>query len=368
MLHFLLYIIIPSLLMSEPTDEHFYSGYGHAALRFQCPELETDFVYDYAGERMDNRFPAFMAGRLKMGLEVMETEAYLAREVAEVHEYPMTISDTLLYALCTVLDSAYRAGFNRKYDPVTGSCCLMLYRYMNEASRLANIPIRYGPWTEDYDMSIRELSAKYSTHCPWTDVMYNTLGDASLSNRNLSKPRKVLYPEQLLERWQSASIITNQYSVIKAGLSSREPSTCSPFLVAGILVALAALFMFTGWKPLQVLFMVLIGAMGLLQTYLLCFSQLPHTGWNCLLLPFNLLPLIFWHWRCYWSLPYAAALAIVILYVNLQPIFSPQSSMSSPLSLFYILVSSAIGLFYIGVFFQCIKEKPLRLWNMEIRF
>lgn len=368
MLHFLLYIIIPSLLMSEPTDEHFYSGYGHAALRFQCPELETDFVYDYAGERMDNRFPAFMAGRLKMGLEVMETEAYLAREVAEVHEYPMTISDTLLYALCTVLDSAYRAGFNRKYDPVTGSCCLMLYRYMNEASRLANIPIRYGPWTEDYYMSIRELSAKYSTHCPWTDVMYNTLGDASLSNRNLSKPRKVLYPEQLLERWQSASIITNQYSVIKAGLSSREPSTCSPFLVAGILVALAALFMFTGWKPIQVLFIVLIGAMGLLQTYLLCFSQLPHTGWNCLLLPFNLLPLIFWRWRRYWSLPYAAALAIVILYVNLQPIFSPQSSMSSPLSPFYILVSSAIGLFYIGVFFQCIKEKPLRLWNMEIRF
>jgi hypothetical protein len=46
------------------------------------------------------------------------------------------------------------------------------------------------------------------------------------------------------------------------------------------------------------------------MTYLICFSDLCCTDWNWLIIPFNPLPLIFWHWRKHWALPYAGILAV----------------------------------------------------------
>ena len=46
------------------------------------------------------------------------------------------------------------------------------------------------------------------------------------------------------------------------------------------------------------------------MTYLICFSDLCCTSWNWLIIPFNPLPLVFWHWRKYWTLPYAGVLAV----------------------------------------------------------
>ena len=52
--------------------------------------------------------------------------------------------------------------------------------------------------------------------------------------------------------------------------------------------------------------------------YLVCFSSLPATTWNWLIVPFNLLPLVFWRWRRYWAWPFAAVLvaweALMLLY------------------------------------------------------
>lgn len=42
------------------------------------------------------------------------------------------------------------------------------------------------------------------------------------------------------------------------------------------------------------------------------FSNLCCTSWNWLLIPFNPLPAILWHWRKYWALPYAGILLIWI--------------------------------------------------------
>ena len=49
---------------------------------------------------------------------------------------------------------------------------------------------------------------------------------------------------------------------------------------------------------------------GAFMVYLICFSNLCHTEWNWLIVPFNILPAIFWYWRKYWALPYACALLI----------------------------------------------------------
>lgn len=46
------------------------------------------------------------------------------------------------------------------------------------------------------------------------------------------------------------------------------------------------------------------------MTYLILFSNLPCTDWNWLIIPFNILPAIFWYWRRYWALPYAGIIFI----------------------------------------------------------
>ena len=59
-------------------------------------------------------------------------------------------------------------------------------------------------------------------------------------------------------------------------------------------------------------------AAGLFFMYLVCFSSLPATTWNWLIVPFNLLPLVFWRWRRYWAWPFAAVLvaweALMVFY------------------------------------------------------
>lgn len=52
---------------------------------------------------------------------------------------------------------------------------------------------------------------------------------------------------------------------------------------------------------------------GCMVTYLVLFSKLPCTNWNWLIIPYNILPAIFWYWRRYWGVPYAIVLAIWII-------------------------------------------------------
>jgi hypothetical protein len=60
---------------------------------------------------------------------------------------------------------------------------------------------------------------------------------------------------------------------------------------------------------------------GCFMTYLICFSDLCCTEWNWLLIPFNPLPLICWHWRKSWALPYAGVLTIWCLAMTAMTIW-----------------------------------------------
>ena len=43
---------------------------------------------------------------------------------------------------------------------------------------------------------------------------------------------------------------------------------------------------------------------------MLVFPSMPNTDWNWLIIPFNILPVLFWPWRRYWSLPYACIILL----------------------------------------------------------
>ena len=125
-------------------------------------------------------------------------------------------------------------------------------------------------------------------------------------------------PTDLVEVWQQATfdngkqVLENEPSVLLEAKSSNEGTWCTPLLVSMLLLLLS----FAPWKAVDYALLALYTAIGAVMTHLILFSTLPCTDWNWLIIPFNILPAIFWHWRKYWALPYAAVLLIWCLVMS----------------------------------------------------
>ena len=77
--------------------------------------------------------------------------------------------------------------------------------------------------------------------------------------------------------------------------------------------------LFVRTKFLDWFFLSIASFLGLLLSYLVFVSDLPVTDWNWLLVPFNLLPLVFWKWRRRWALYFAIMLAVWELGMMIYP-------------------------------------------------
>jgi hypothetical protein len=55
--------------------------------------------------------------------------------------------------------------------------------------------------------------------------------------------------------------------------------------------------------------LTLYAVFAFLITYLVV-MPLPNSDWNWLVIPFNILPVLCWHWRRYWALPYAGIILL----------------------------------------------------------
>ena len=90
-----------------------------------------------------------------------------------------------------------------------------------------------------------------------------------------------------------------------------EANVVTPTKISWGLVVLAAISIFfvkSQW--LDWFFLALQSFIAVPLTYLVFFTSLPATAWNWLLVPFNLLPLVFWKWRKRWALWFAAVLVL----------------------------------------------------------
>jgi len=73
---------------------------------------------------------------------------------------------------------------------------------------------------------------------------------------------------------------------------------------------------------------------------MVCFSNLTAMGWNWLIVPFNLLPLVFWKWRKTWALWFAGLLVLW----EVGMIFYPHR-LTDPA---YLVLVAAYIIFYIS--------------------
>lgn len=301
-----------SLVVCDPT-EVLYSTLGHAALHLQCPTYDLDYVFTYESEGVRNKIWTFLKGDLKMGMYAFPTPLFkdIYRYSGRgVREYTINLTPLQKQNLWRIMDNHVAEGANIPYDYFHRGCAKSVVQVIHEA--IGKNTIRYAPWPEDFRRQTqRERVREFITDAPWEEfVMYFLIG--SEADKEYTCEQKLIIPTDLVEIWQRATfdsgkpVLDSEPRVLLEATRHNEGTWCTPLLVSLLLLLLA----FVPWKGVDYALLALYTLIGAGMTYLILFSNLPCTDWNWLIIPFNILPAIFWRWRKYWALPYALIILV----------------------------------------------------------
>lgn len=347
--------VIASLVVADPGDI-LYSRVGHVGLHMRCPDHGLDYVFSYESEDVRHKVPAFLAGRLKMGMFAIPTEDYLALYRAEgrgVREYRLNLPIRVKQELWRVLDNHMLEGASLPYDYITHGCAHSALLMIKEA--LDTIPIAYGPWPEHLQrLNRRELTGRQiAASAPWSWCFLNLITNGEI-NADCPLEDKLIMPADLVEVLQGATVcgqplLDSHATLLVDGQPLTERFPVSPMAVALLLLLLAAACLLLRKHWMDYVLLALQTLLGLVTVYLVCFSTLCCTEWSWLIVPFNPLPLLAWRWRRHWALPYAALLALWIVFILLWP----HSLTDGP----YLVVTMALILSYVNIF---VSKKTLK--------
>jgi hypothetical protein len=324
-----------SLVVCDP-DEILYSTLGHAALHLECPTFNLDYVFSYESESVRDKIWTFLRGNLKMGMFAIPTNDFVdtyCETGRGVKEYTINLSPQQEQKLWEVMDDMVTEGPNLPYDYFRRGCAKSVVQVVHKA--LGASAIHYAPWPDKYTKcTLREIACNYVDNSPWNEfISYFLIGVEA--ERKLPCEQKLIVPTDLVEVWQKASF-TNGQSVLDAtprvlvdATKCNEETWLTPLLVSIILLFLSLLSLSTLWisnkgllitgQIVDYTMLTIQSFLGALMVYLVCFSSLPCTSWNWLIIPFNILPAICWRWRKYWALPYAAVCAIWLIVMLCYP-------------------------------------------------
>lgn len=315
-----------SVVICDPY-EVLYSSLGHAAIRLQCPIYDLDYVFTYEGESVQNQVWRFLCGDLKMGMYAYPTDLFL--QIYDcvgrgVVEYKMNLSPKQKQELWRTMDDMQTAGMTLPYDFFRRGCAKSVVRVVRKV--VGPNGIHYAPWPEKYtEHTIRELVRDYITELPWTEfVLYFLIGSEAEQPMNCEE--KLIVPTDLVEVWQHATfdngkpVLDSNPHVLLESEKRIKAGWCTPLLVSLLLLVLALGSLATcrlsnracriAGDVVDYLLLTIQTFFGLLMTYLVCFSSLPCTEWNWLIIPFNILPAVCWYWRKWWALPMACILLV----------------------------------------------------------
>jgi len=340
--------ITASLLVMSPGNE-LYSCAGHAVLRLECPKFNLDYCFTYESEQVSDKIFSFFMGKLKMGMFAIPTEDYLklGRESGRgVVQYTLNLPSDAKQRLWKLLDKKVGEGPCLEYDYMERGCAQSAMAVLREALmpyelKISNWPDKYGQLSrhELLELAIRKAY-------PWQTILLYTICGATTDDE-MAKTRKVVIPQDLLGILQIAKIgnspVIGEEGVellpIRKVNSASSCLLCTPLVVSLVVVAIAATNFFVNWSWLDWLFIAFQSLLGLFLTYMVCFSNLTAMGWNWLIVPFNLIPIIFWKWRTKWALWFAG----VLLAWEAFMIFHPHR-LTDPA---YLVLVAAYVIFYI---------------------
>ncbi len=321
-----------SLLIMSPGDE-LYSCAGHACIRLECPKFNLDYCFSYESEGVADKVWTFLRGKLKMGMFAVPTEDYLKigrDEGRGVKQYTLNLPPDAKQRLWRILDERVAQGPFLPYDYMERGCAQAALNVIMEA--LPPHQLIVAQWPEKFLNWTRREFVRDATQGYWWQQMPMCAICGTEADKATSRFENVVVPLGLLEILQigkvrGKSVIDGDGEELLPVVAKHGESDFSiakivtPNMVSLSVVILSVANFFFKWVWLDWLFLAFQSLAGALFTYLVLFSSLPSTGWNWLIVPFNLLPLIFWKWRELWAGWFAGLLALWVAGMILWPHF-----------------------------------------------
>ena len=303
-----------SLLVTDP-GTYLYSVLGHAALRMQCPVFGLDYCFSYESENTPYRFLSFLTGNLHMGMVRVSTDDYCQvykEQGRGVYEYKLYLPPHVKQELWRILDNQLLEGINVPYDYYRRGCTTICVKMVNNA--LNNLTIEYNP-NFIQPKSVKEIWNEYTKDAVWVRFLCYFIGGGDELEQPLYGYRSLIAPATLVDAWKKATIngeplMASEPIVLVKGEPQAKNSWFTPLIAMLLVLILSIANLFWNKPYFDWLMLAAQTVIGAFMVYLICISNLCHTDWNWLIVPFNILPAIFWYWRKYWALPYACALLI----------------------------------------------------------
>ena len=334
-----------SLVVIGPGDE-FFGCAGHSSLRLECPTFKLDNCFTCESESIRENPLRFVMGNLKMGVFAVPTVDFLKIYESlgrRATQYPLNLPPDVKQRLWKIMDEKVKQGTCLHYDYIRYCCVQTVLMPLLEAIR--PYEITFAPWPEKYRLTRRELLAENLAWCPWTRFALHTIAGTEVDEK-VSNPKTVILSQDLLDALRGARVlgkplIEGEGEVLLPNQRISASGFFTPMVVALLLLALAIGSCFVSAKWIDWFFLALQSMLGLLMTHLLVVSNLPATSWNWLIVPFNLLPLVFWKWRKKWALAFAAVLLVWEAGMALSP-----HQLTDPA---YLVIALAYAVFYAKV-------------------
>ena len=319
------------LVVAERGDV-LYSILGHACLHTKCPYYDIDYVYSYESEGVSGKVVRFLMNDLRMGMFYIAPADYLEDNIQEgrgVVEYPLNLPAEVESELWRVLDTKVDEGHELDYDYIKRGCTISIVENLDRAVAAANslheqpvYQLKYPKWDDSFDRTLREIVYDNAPK-GWQRFFGMTLVGGQVDNPHLKKKDKLIIPADLVRTWKQTTIndvplITEEPVELLPLQHKHNGDTFTP-LHASIIVLLLALISLFWKKPyIDWCILGLQTALGCLMLWLLI-SPLPGSEWSWLIIPFNPLPAILWHWHEKWGVWYAAMIVIWTVGVLLAP-------------------------------------------------
>ena len=306
--------VTASLLVMSPGDE-LYSCAGHSCIRLECPKFNLDYCFSYESEGVVDKIFTFFMGKLKMGMFAIPTADWLKmyKDIGRgITQYRLNLPPDAKQRLWKLLDGKVSEGANLSYDYLERGCAQSDLRILREALNPYSMAV--SSWPEQYKQTRREFVDGFTASHPWNRFFLHAICGAEL-DREVPNMQKIVVPSDLLgllriAKVNGSPIIDSEGVELLAAKPDVKPSFFSPAVASGVVVVLAAVNWFLKVHCLDWLLLAIQSLAGFFFSYLVFASNLTATDWNWLIVPFNLLPLIFWRWRQKWALWFAAVLVL----------------------------------------------------------
>ena len=310
------------VVVAEP-GEVLYTVLGHAALHLQCPAFDLDYVYSVESENVPRKVMKFLFNRLRMGTMRMSLEEYLrpyANEGRGVKEYPLNLPPEVKMELWRICDEMVEKGDYAAYDPVKRGCAVSIVHRIDEAINAANrkngtqYRIDYTSWGDSGKRTIREIFYQNATKGWGLFWCMTIVAGRYVDDPHIPLREKMISPAEVKERWLNATIdgqplIAGEPVVLVPSESEAKAEAFSPLWFSVVILVLAIVCFWLKNRWLDYVLLAMYAVFAFLITYLVV-MPLPNSDWNWLVIPFNILPVLCWHWRRYWALPYAGIILL----------------------------------------------------------